>query len=363
MKIGIIGLPNVGKSALFSALTGIQVDSENYPFCTIEPNISTVPVPDERLKFLALTYKPQKVINATIEFVDIAGLIRGASKGEGLGNKFLSNIREVDAIIHVVRCFIDEEIVHVESNVDPERDIETVNLELIFSDIETVKRRIEKTEKLFKAEKKYGSELMFWKDVDKFLQNEKPARMMNLTEEEKIILKSSSLLTAKPIIYFANIAEKFVSNVTSDTNFLRVSQIASTEKAPTLPICAEFEAQISQMEPKEKMEFLKDAGLKESGLERLIKACYERLGLISFLTAGPSEVRAWTIVKGTKAPQAAGKIHSDMERGFIRAEVISFDSLMEFGSFSAAREKGKISSEGKNYVMKDGDVVIFRFNV
>ena len=364
MKLGIVGLPNVGKSTLFNAITNAGAQSANYPFCTIEPNIGVVAVPDQRQDRLAEMYHPEKYTPATIEFVDIAGLVRGASKGEGLGNKFLANIREVDAIVHVVRCFVNDDIVHVEGSIDPKRDIETINLELILSDMEVLDRRIEKTQKLMKADKKYQEEYDFFQRVREALDAGKSARSVECTPEEAELLSTVSLLTNKPVIYAANVSENdFKGGIENNPYFKQVKEIADSEHAGVLPISAEIEAEIAGMDPEEKDLFLADMGLEESGLDRLINACYSLLGLISYLTAGQPEVRAWTIKKGTKAPQAAGKIHSDFERGFIRAEVISFDDLMACGSMTAAKEKGLVRSEGKDYVMKDGDIVLFRFNV
>ena len=364
MKLGIVGLPNVGKSTLFNAITNAGAQSANYPFCTIEPNIGVVAVPDSRLDKLAEMYDPDKYTPATIEFVDIAGLVKGASKGEGLGNKFLSNIRECDAIVHVVRCFENDDIIHVKGSIDPVRDIETINLELILSDVEIINRRIDKAQKMTKADKKYQAEVDFFTRVRDVLNEGKSARSVECTEEEKELLSTVALLTNKPIIYAANMSEEDFSNgIENNEGLKKVEAIAAEEHAAVLPICAEIEAEIVEMDKEEKEMFLADMGLAESGLDRLIKECYSLLGLISYLTAGKPEVRAWTITKGTKAPQAAGKIHSDFERGFIRAEVIAFDDLMACGSMTAAKEKVLVRSEGKDYVMKDGDIVLFRFNV
>lgn len=364
MKLGIVGLPNVGKSTLFNAITNAGAQSANYPFCTIEPNVGVVAVPDKRLDRLAEMYDPDKYTPATIEFVDIAGLVKGASKGEGLGNKFLANIREVDAIVHVVRCFENDDIIHVEGSIDPKRDIETINLELVLSDVEMLERRIDKTQKLIKADKKYQAELDFFKRVLDTLNEGKSARTVSCTEEEKELLAGVALLTNKPVIYAANMSDgDFSEGIASNQYFLQVSEIAKSEGAAVLPICAGLEAEIADMDKEEKEMFLADMGLAQSGLDRLINECYSLLGLIYYLTAGKQEVRAWTIKEGTKAPQAAGKIHTDFERGFIRAEVIAYDDLMACGSMAAAKEKGLVRSEGKDYVMRDGDVVLFRFNV
>ena len=364
MKLGIVGLPNVGKSTLFNAITNAGAESANYPFCTIEPNMGIVAVPDERLDALAKMYSPKKVTPAIMEFVDIAGLVRGASKGEGLGNKFLSHIREVDAIVHVVRCFEDTDVIHVEGSVDPARDMETINMELILSDLEVLERRIDKAKKMVKADKKFESEVNLLERVKSALDEGKPARSVERTEEENALLSTVSLLTEKPVIYAANLSEKdFKEGFENNRNYKKLNEIAAKESAEVLPICARLEEELSGMEEEEKEIFLSDLGFQESGLDRLIKASYRLLGLISFLTAGQDEVRAWTIVNGTKAPQAAGKIHTDFERGFIRAEVVPFCELAACGGMAAAKEKGLVRSEGKDYVMKDGDVVLFRFNV
>ena len=364
MKLGIVGLPNVGKSTLFNAITDAGAQSANYPFCTIEPNIGVVAVPDKRLDKLAEMYDPDKYTPASIEFVDIAGLVKGASKGEGLGNKFLSNIRECDAIVHVVRCFENDDIIHVEGNINPARDIETINLELILSDVEMLERRIDKTKKMLKGDKKYQKDIDLFERVLAALNEGKPARSVECDDDEKAILSEVALLTNKPVIYAANMSDEDFSNgIDSNEGYKAVQKIAAEEHAGVLPICAQIEEEIVEMDKEEKEMFLADMGLEESGLDRLIKECYSLLGLISYLTAGKPEVRAWTITKGTKAPQAAGKIHTDFERGFIRAEVVSYDDLIANGGMTACKEKGLVRSEGKDYVMKDGDVVLFRFNV
>ena len=364
MKLGIVGLPNVGKSTLFNAITNAGAQSANYPFCTIEPNVGMVSVPDERLDKLAEMYAPDKFTPATIEFVDIAGLVKGASKGEGLGNKFLSHIREVDAIIHVVRCFENDDITHVDGSIDPARDIETINLELILSDLDILARRTDSRKKAMKGDKTIAPEVEFLERLSAEMESGKTARSCEISEDEAEYLKDVSLLTLKPVIYACNMSdEDFANGIDSNANYKRVQEIAASEGAETLPICAETEAEIATLDDEEKKMFLEDLGLEKSGLDRLIQKSYHLLGLISFLTAGKKEVRAWTIKKGTKAPQAAGKIHSDFERGFIRAEVVHYDDLMRLGSYNAAKEQGLVRSEGKEYVMKDGDVVLFRFNV
>lgn len=365
MKLGIVGLPNVGKSTLFNAITQAGAESANYPFCTIDPNVGVVSVPDRRLDILKDLYDSKKIVQTAIEFVDIAGLVKGASKGEGLGNKFLSNIREVDAIVHVVRCFEDSNVVHVDGSINSLRDIETINLELIFSDMEILDRRIVKTTKALKADKKLQSELDILNQVKATLEEGKSIRTMELSDDEWAYVNTLDLLSSKPVIYVSNVSEEDLANDGADNSMVAaVREFAKTESSDVVVICAQIEAEISELETgEEKKEFLETLGLEQSGLDKLIQASYHLLGLISFLTAGPQEVRAWTIKKGSKAPQAGGKIHSDIERGFIKAETIAFDDLVEHGTMSAAKEKGLVRLEGKEYVVKDGDVILFKFNV
>ena len=363
MKLGIVGLPNVGKSTMFNSITKAGAECANYPFCTIEPNVGIVPVPDERLDELTKMYKPQKTTHAVIEFVDIAGLVKGASKGEGLGNKFLSHIRETDAIVEVVRCFENGNVVHVDGNIDPIRDIETINLELIFADIETVNKRLDKARKDLKADKKYQEEIDLLEKIKENLENGISARAIDFNEDEQVLVKDMFLLTTKPILYIANISEEQIENAENDEMVLKVKEYAKKENAEVIPLCVKIEEELSGLEDEDKSEMLEALGLDESGLDKVIKKSYDLLGLMSFLTAGEPEVRAWTIKKGTKAPNAAGKIHSDIERGFIKAEIVSYDDLIREGSMVAAKEKGLVRSEGKEYIMQDGDIVLFKFNV
>ncbi len=363
MKLGIVGLPNVGKSTLFNSITKAGAECANYPFCTIEPNVGVVPVPDERLDKLTEMYHPAKTTHAVIEFVDIAGLVKGASKGEGLGNKFLSHIRETDAICEVVRCFEDSNIVHVDGSVDPIRDIETINLELIFADLETVNKRLEKAKKNLKGDKKYQEEINVLEKIKTNLENGISARTISFNEDEQKLVKDMFLLTTKPILYIANISEEQLADSENDPLVKKVKEYAAKENAEVIPLCVKIEEELSGLDDNDKKEMLQALGLDESGLDKVIKKSYDLLGLMSFLTAGEPEVRAWTIKKGTKAPEAAGKIHSDIQRGFIKAEVVSFNDLMKAGSMLEAREKGLVRSEGKDYVMQDGDIVLFKFNV
>ncbi|MBE5961508.1 MAG: redox-regulated ATPase YchF [Lachnospiraceae bacterium] len=365
MKLGIVGLPNVGKSTLFNSLTKAGAESANYPFCTIDPNVGIVPVPDKRLDVLGKLYGTERIVPAAIEFVDIAGLVKGASKGEGLGNQFLSNIREVDAIVHVVRCFEDDNIIHVDGSIDPLRDIETINLELIFSDIEILDRRYAKVVKGAKNDKTLAKEAELIKKIKALLEEGKLAKnFVTDDEEEEAMMATFNLLTAKPVIYAANVNEDELADEAANNSYVNaVREYAKEENSEVFVICAQIEQEIAELDEEEKKMFLEDLGLQESGLEKLIRASYHILGLISYITAGKQETRAWTITRGMKAPQAAGKIHTDFERGFIRAEIVSYDNLVEQGSYNACKEKGLVRSEGKEYIVQDGDVILFRFNV
>lgn len=363
MKIGIVGLPNVGKSTMFNSITNAGAECANYPFCTIEPNVGVVPVPDERLDVLTKMYNPEKTTHAVIEFVDIAGLVKGASKGEGLGNKFLSHIREVDSIVEVVRCFENPNVVHVDGDINPTRDIETINLELIFADIETIDKRLDRARKQLKADKKAQLEIDVLEKIKIALEAGRSARTVELNEDEKELIKDVYLLTSKPILYIANVSEEQLSNSNNDKYVNEVREYAKSENAAVIPLCVKIEEELSSLDEDDKKELLEALGLAESGLDKVIKASYDLLGLMSFLTAGDPEVRAWTIKKGTKAPEAAGKIHSDIQRGFIKAEVVSYDDLIREGSMNAVKEKGLLRMEGKEYIMQDGDIVLFRFNV
>ena len=363
MKLGIVGLPNIGKSTLFNALTKSKAESANYPFSTKDRNVGIVTVPDERLEKLTVMYSPEKTTYATVEFVDIAGLVSGASRGEGLGNKFLTHIREVDALVHVVRCFDDDNVMHVDGSVNPGRDVETVNLELILSDMEALEKKIDKTRKMLKGDKKYEAELEFYEFINTQLENGIPARSITPTPDQQKLFDDLFLLTSKQVLYVANMSEDEMSDFENNSYYKELLNIANADNTEILPLCAKVEEDISELDDSDKDLFLAEMGLAKSGLNRLIESSYKLLGLISFLTAGPKEVRAWTIKMGSKAPQAAGKIHTDIERGFIRAEIVAYDDLMSAGSYNAAREKAFVRSEGKEYVMKDGDVTLFRFNV